>query len=98
MTNTRWIIPEAKEPASHGSRDASAGSAVAGGRQLRIGLLDNTKDNAHMLLQLIGERVRQEFDAELIYRRKGNATVGAQEEILDELVREADCILTAMAD
>ena len=98
MTNTRWIIPEAKEPVSQGSRDASAAGSVASGRQLRIGLLDNTKDNAHMLLQLIGERVRQEFKAEILYRRKGNATVGAQEEILDELVREADCIVTAMAD
>ncbi|MES3000489.1 MAG: hypothetical protein V4787_07330 [Pseudomonadota bacterium] len=98
MTNTRWIVPEAKEPVSHGSRDASASGTVASGRQLRIGLLDNTKDNAHMLLQLIGERVRQELNAEILYRRKGNATVGAQEEILDELVREADCIVTAMAD
>jgi hypothetical protein len=98
MTNTRWIVPEAKEPVSHGPRDASATGAMTSERQLRIGLLDNTKDNAHMLLQLIGERERQEFNAELIYRRKGNATVGAQEEILDELVREADCILTAMAD
>ena len=74
MTNTRWIIPEAKEPVAQGSRDASAAGSVASGKQLRIGLLDNTKDNAHMLLQLIGERVRQEFNAEILYRRKGNAT------------------------
>lgn len=98
MSLTRWINPEAKEPPAPGERIVSGGATLTGSSQLRIGLLDNTKDNAHMLLQLIGERVRQEFDAEILHRRKGNATVGAQEELLDELVREADCILTAMAD
>lgn len=98
MNTARWVIPEAREPVSNGPRDGSASDAVASNRQLRIGLLDNTKDNAHRLLQLIGERVRSEFNAELVYRRKTNATVAAPVEILDELAREADCILTAMAD
>jgi 4-hydroxyphenylpyruvate dioxygenase-like putative hemolysin len=98
MATTRWIIPEAKEPSVQGGRDARAGGASTHDRPLRLGLLDNTKDNAHLLLQLIGERVRSELGAEIIHRRKGNATVGAQDDMLDELAREADCVLTAMAD
>jgi hypothetical protein len=98
MTDVRWIIPQAKEPASQEVRDASAFAAVAPGRPLRIGLLDNTKDNARLLLQQLGERASRDFDIELLLRRKGNATLGASVELLDELAREADCVLTAMAD
>ncbi len=98
MSMTRWINPEASEPVARSRRDASAHATVAAGRPLRIGLLDNTKDNARLLLQLIGEQVGRELAVELLPRRKGNATLGASPELLDELAREADCVLTAMAD
>lgn len=98
MTNIRWVIPQALEPVSDALPQGSQALTLAGNRQLRIGLLDNTKDNAHLLLTLIGQRVQTQFNAQLLYRRKGNATVGAPVAILDELARETDCILTAMAD
>jgi len=98
MSQVRWVIPEAAEPVTRAARDPSASAVVPAGRPIRIGLLDNTKDNAHLLLKRIGERVKQEFDAELITYRKGNATVGAPVEILEALARETDCVLTAMAD
>jgi hypothetical protein len=98
MSNTRWIIPEAMEPVSQAPEPGSAPGAAAHGRPLRIGLLDNTKDNARLLLELIGERVRVEMNAQLIERRKGNATVGTSAELLAELAQDADCVITAMAD
>jgi hypothetical protein len=97
MTNTRWIIPEAKEPAT-GSRDAAHPGVGVRKTALRIGMLDNTKDNAQLLLRLVAERVRGELQAEFLHRRKGNATVGAPVEVLDELAGQTDCVLTAMAD
>lgn len=98
MNTVRWVIPEAKEPTSHAAREASASGPRVHGRPLRIGLLDNTKDNAHLLLQLIGERLQRELGAQVLHRRKTNATVAAPVAMLDELAREADCIVTAMAD
>jgi hypothetical protein len=96
MTNVRWIIPAAKEV--HAGAPAGAPRAAATQQGLRIGLLDNTKDNAGLLLQLIGERVARELGAQLVPMRKDNAATGAGKEILDQLAREADCVLTAMAD
>jgi hypothetical protein len=97
MTTTHWINPEAMEPVL-GTAESSADAERPSGQRLRLGLLDNTKDNAHKLLQLIAERVRQEFEADIVSRRKGNATLGAAAEILDELAAGTDCVLTAMAD
>lgn len=98
MNTVRWVIPEAKEPISDAACEASASGPRAHGRPLRVGLLDNTKDNAHFLLQSIGERLQRELGAQVLLRRKTNATVAAPDAILEELAREADCIVTAMAD
>lgn len=99
MKNIRWIIPEAKEPSSKVVREEWAVTAMASGKHLRVGLLDNTKDNANLLLRLLGQQVCRELDGELLSpRRKANPAVGAGPEILDALADEADCVLTAMAD
>lgn len=98
MSNVRWIVPEAKEPASAAPRDSSATAPASSARRIRLGLLDNSKDNAQMLLRLIAERVRRELDAGIVERRKNAATLAAPDETLEKLAREADCVLTAMAD
>jgi len=98
MSPVRWIIPEAKEPAPLLSREPSGAPASAGPRRIRLGLLDNSKDNARMLLELIAAQVCGEMDARAIMRRKGAATLPAPDETLEQLAREADCVLTAMAD
>lgn len=97
MTSTRWINPQAPEPQA-ATVAAPAAARVRSTHRLRLGTLDNTKDNASLLLAMIGERARAEFGAELVLRRKAYASVGASVEILDELAREADFVLTAMAD
>lgn len=98
MNDVRWIIPEAKEPPPAAAREPAVRTATRITQRLRLGLLDNSKDNARLLLDLIAQRVRQEMDVEIVARRKNAATLGAPEEMLEELAREADCVLTAMAD
>jgi hypothetical protein len=95
MRTVRWIVPEAPEPPS---AQRTGPRLQVAGRPLRLGLLDNTKDNAGLLLALVGERVRQAYGAQLLTVRKGNATLPAAPALLDQLAREADCVLTAMAD
>lgn len=97
MNKVQWVIPEAREP-QPAAAQGPATPAGTGTRRIRLGLLDNSKDNARLLLGLIGERVRAEMDVQLIERRKNAATLGAPEDMLNELAREADCVLTAMAD
>jgi hypothetical protein len=98
MNKVRWVIPEAAEPEAGTAAPTGTATGAAPSRKLRIGLLDNTKDNARLLLDLVSERVRAEVDAEFIVVRKGNATLGATVEMLDELASESDCVVTAMAD
>ena len=92
MTTIRWINPEAPE-ATPAAATAAQGPLSAG-KPLRLGLLDNTKDNAGLLLKRIGEEVKRELGGEVIFRRKANPATGASKEILDELAREADCVLS----
>ena len=97
MKNVRWIIPEAKEPQSNGP--ATELQTARKSNKLRIGLLDNTKDNGVLLMQLLGEEVCRALNGEVLTpRRKPNPAVGAGSEMLDALAQEADCVLTAMAD
>ena len=99
MKRVRWIVPEAKEPSAGPARSPAAASAAAARqRPLRVGWLDNSKDNAQLLLARIAAVVQREIVAESIHRRKNAATLGAPVEILEDLAHEADCVLTAMAD
>jgi len=96
MNTIPWIIPVAPEPRGHAT--AAASQKERGAAVFRLGLLDNTKDNARKLLELIAAQVRAEMPIEVLLRAKDNAATGASHELLDELAREADCVITAMAD
>ena len=98
MKTIRWINPEAKEPALAAAAPLAVPRGVQAGKPLRLGLLENTKDNARLLLQRIGEQVRQELGAEVLLRRKENPATPADAKILDELAEKTDCVLTAIAD
>ena len=66
---------------------------------IRLGVLDNSKGNADHLLNLIVEGVKKEFDVgSVIYRRKPASSAPATDQLLDELAREADLVVSAMAD
>jgi hypothetical protein len=92
---TIWIIPEAPAPQT----SAPAASRSATGSALRIGILDNAKSNADYLLATIVEGIKSKLPVgSVVSLRKPGPATGATAEVLDQLVREADYVVSAMAD
>ena len=66
---------------------------------IRLGVLDNSKANADHLLNLIIEGVKKEFKVDsVVVKRKPASSRPATDQVLDELAREADLVISAMAD
>lgn len=64
-----------------------------------VGLLDNTKANAELLLARLGELLRERHGVKgVVHRRKANASTPAPPDLLAELARSAEVVLTASAD
>lgn len=69
------------------------------GEGIRLGVLDNSKGNADHLLKMIIEGVRREFKVDsVVMTRKPASSAPAKPEILDKLAKEADIVVSAMAD
>jgi len=69
----------------------------AGG--IRLGVLDNTKGNADLLLAFVAEEVRKLVPvASVASYKKANPSTPAAKPILDRLAAEADFVVSAMAD
>ncbi len=74
-------------------------SRTLGAAGIRLGILDNTKGNADHLLNFIIEGVRKEFKVDsVVMTRKAASSRPATDAILDQLAREADLVVSAMAD
>jgi len=66
---------------------------------IRLGILDNSKANADHLLQLIVEGVKKEFTVDsVVIKRKPTSSRPATDQVLDELAKDADLVISAMAD
>ena len=66
---------------------------------IRLGVLDNSKANADQLLNFIVEGVKKEFKvASVVMKFKPASSAPATKEVLDELAKEADIVVSAMAD
>lgn len=90
-----WVVPEAPLPDSAGPAQRRRIDA----RALRLGILDNSKGNADHLLAFLVEGLRSALPiASVVSRRKPGAAHPATDEVLDELARDADCVVSAMAD
>ncbi|HXJ81562.1 MAG TPA: hypothetical protein VMS64_23130 [Candidatus Methylomirabilis sp.] len=90
------IRPDA--PMQAGSaRELSARLARLDGA--RLGILDNGKANADVLLGVAADELRSRFGLRSVTaRRKTYPTYPAPKELLDELAREVDCVVTAIGD
>ena len=89
------VVPEAPVPEA---APAAAGRK-AGKSGLRLGVLDNSKGNADHLLRFIVEGIKAAMPvASVVMTRKGSVSLPAPAEILDQLTREADFVVSAMAD
>ncbi|MDE3077314.1 MAG: hypothetical protein KGJ86_18005 [Chloroflexota bacterium] len=83
------------------ARPAGGQNATAkrpeGLRGRRLGLLDNSKSNADVLLRRIEQRLRDQIGMdEVVYGRKPGATLGAS--FLPEFARQADVVVNALGD
>tara|TARA_B110000438_G_scaffold303673_1_gene366410 strand:+ start:753 stop:1028 length:276 start_codon:yes stop_codon:yes gene_type:complete len=64
----------------------------------RIGLLDNRKPNADVLLRRLAERLVERTGATLVRTETKNAAISCDDQVLDLLAEEVDVILTGTAD
>jgi hypothetical protein len=93
----RLVIPAAPAPAQ--AADAGIAQRRIGNQGIRLGVLDNSKGNADHLLKMIVEGVRAQAPlASVVFARKPYVALPAPPEILDQLAREADVVISAMAD
>ncbi len=70
--------------------------AVLAGR--RIGILDNRKPNADVLLERLAERLVERTGATVVRTETKNAAVACNDQVLGLLAEEVDVILTGTAD
>jgi hypothetical protein len=95
MGKVTLVVPEAPAPAAA----AAAERRKAGKGGLRLGVLDNSKGNADHLLRFIVEGVKAALPvASVVAARKGSVSLPAPADVLDRLTREADFVVSAMAD
>ena len=89
------VVPEA--PLEEAAKLEARRTLGSGG--IRLGVLDNSKGNADHLLNMIVEGVKQEFKVDsVVMKRKPTSSRPATDAVLDELEREADIVVSAMAD
>jgi len=89
------VSPEA--PAAAAETIALAPRGPAAG--IRFGLLDNSKSNADHLLQFLLDTAAAALPVvQTVKRRKPTASRPAAAEVVEDLARETDFVLSAMAD
>jgi len=94
MAKTFLVVPDA--PIEDVAQLKSS-RTLSGG--IRLGVLDNSKANADHLLNLIIEGVKKEFKVDsVVVKRKPASSRPATDQVLDELAKEADLVISAMAD
>ena len=95
MTLKHFVSPEAPVTVASSAEPQKQGS----GSGIRLGILDNSKSNADHLLQFLLDAAKGALPVEhTIERRKPAASRPAESAVVEDLVREADFVLSAMAD
>ena len=91
------VTPDAPPPKPAAAPEVPRRKLDAKG--IRLGVLDNSKGNADLLLAMIVEGVRAEIALKsVVSLRKPHVTFPATKEVLDQLSAEADVVISAMAD
>ena len=95
MSKVTLVVPEAPVPEAA----AAVERRKPGKGGLRIGVLDNSKGNADHLLRFVIEGVKAALPvASVVMTRKGSVSLPAPGDVLDQLTKEADFVVSAMAD
>ncbi len=64
----------------------------------RIGVLDNRKPNAGLLLNRVANQICERTGAELVLIESKNAAIAAPDEVMGRLTKEVELVLTGSAD
>lgn len=89
------LVPEAPAPEVSAVQDAPQAKLA----QIRLGVLDNSKSNADHLLRFVTEGLKSELPiGSVVATRKGNVSLPAPREIIDQLAAECDFVVSAMGD
>lgn len=89
------VVPEAPAPQSA----ALVAQRPAEKTGIRLGILDNSKGNADHLLKFLVDGLLAAMPiASVVSLRKLSVGLAAPAAILDQLTKEADYVVTAMAD
>jgi hypothetical protein len=65
----------------------------------RVGILDNTKSNADVLMLHLAELLCQEYGAStVVHQRKAHAAIGATAELLAAMSEQCDVVLLGSGD
>ena len=67
-------------------------------RRRRIGILDNTKPNADILLGRIAERIAERTGSTVEAIERKNAALAAPDQVMGRLTKEVELVLTGSAD
>ena len=65
---------------------------------LSLGILDNTKPNAGLLLDRLADRLSDRVGLKIALTETKNAALAAPTEVLDTLSKEVQVVLTGSAD
>ena len=64
-----------------------------------VGLVDNSKSNADVFLQELGEALKEQYGiAELVYTRKASSGTPIDPEVLERLVTDCQAVVHGVAD
>jgi hypothetical protein len=61
-----------------------------------VGLLDNTKEQGDIILQTVGEALRERHGARVVMRRKEHYSKPASAAIIDDMTREVQVAIAAV--
>ncbi len=64
----------------------------------RIGILENRKPNSRLLMTHLAERLCERTGAELVAIESKNAAIAASDQLLGQLTKEVELVLTGSAD
>lgn len=88
------LNPTANPPAA----PAGLGARLASLDGMRIGLLDNNKPNASVLLDRVGERMENAFGVSVVRYAKVAPSLEAPRAELEEFVAQCDAVVLAIDD
>ena len=64
----------------------------------KIGLLDNRKPNANIVLEHVADRLAARMGTEVVRRDDKNAAIPCEDQVLEGIAKEVEIVLTGTAD